>query len=144
MRFPIGNLDLTQRGQLLSKSSGGDSPRPFLLTVWILNQEPLWLIASFCLPSLALPFGCVPLAIFSPARNYTLCEGKANWEVLDLAPEGLGPSPGPALCFRFLACIPCHSSTLSTVLKAHNSSWVRIKDWLLQREQECQCFGRNS
>lgn len=126
-------------------SSLGTSPRPFLLTAWILNQEPLGLIASFCLPSLALPFVCVPLVIFRPARNYTLCEGKANWEVLDLAPERLGLSPGPALCF--LMCIPCHSFTLSTVLQAHNSTCVRTKDWLLQRDcgsKNVSAFGRSS
>lgn len=46
------------------------------------------------------------------------------WIWLNL--EGLGLSPGPALCF--LTCIPWHS--FSPVLQAHNSTCVRTKDWL--------------
>lgn len=104
-RFPIGNLDRTQRGQLLFKSSVGGSLPPFS-TAWILNQEALWLIAGFCLPSLALPSGTVPPAIFSPTGNYTLCEGKANWEVLPLAPEGLEPVTWPCPVFPGMCSWP--------------------------------------
>lgn len=82
-------------------------------------------MASSSLPSLVLPFGSVPLAIFSLMEITPSARVKQTGRFWIWPQRDWGHYPA-------LLCVSWHTFPatflLSTVLQAHNSAWVRIED----------------